>query len=152
MADIDIKLNSCARKPSGGGKRPGVECVGKPSLNRRLFGIISEAVTEALAAWPAEAGPEPLARLVAQALKLRLGEPAAYAGQRSHEVGPIDKDGEKFLSPIQLASRWHIHPETARRMLRRRQLSSVLVARHRLVPVSEVEYFEQQGLIPRQQP
>ena len=151
MDRVGIKLNSCART-SVGGRRPGFDSVREPSLDHGLSEMIRAAVREALAEWPAGAGPEPLVRLVAQALQSRLEKPAASQGQRSHLVGPIDSGGEGFLSPSELAKRWHVHVETARRMLRRRQLSSVLVARHRLVPVSEVERFEREGLVARLQP
>jgi hypothetical protein len=119
---LDLKLDSCAPDAPVGGRRPAFDKLSGPNIDHRLSEMIGAAVREALAAWPAGAGPELLARLVAQALQLRLEKPAGYQG--AQRVGPIAKDGERFLSP---SRRWQIHLESARRMLRRCQLSSVLI-------------------------
>jgi hypothetical protein len=58
-------------------------------------------------------------------------------------------DSQTFLTSAQIASRWGMHEESIRRMLRRRVMGSVLLGRRRLVPISEVELLERQGTVPR---
>jgi hypothetical protein len=58
-------------------------------------------------------------------------------------------DGTKFLTPQQLGSRWSMHEESIRRMIRQRRIESVIIARRRLVPITEVERIEAEGRIAR---
>ena len=58
-------------------------------------------------------------------------------------------DGTKFLTPQQLGSRWSMHEESIRRMIRQRRIESVIIARRRLVPLSEIERIEAEGRIAR---
>ena len=54
---------------------------------------------------------------------------------------------EKFYTPALLAERWHMHPESIRRLLRAKRLRSVLISRRRLVPVEAVLEYERAGEI-----
>ena len=58
-------------------------------------------------------------------------------------------DGTKFLTPQQLGSRWSMHQESIRRMIRQRRIESVIIARRRLVPLSEIERIEAESRIAR---
>jgi len=57
--------------------------------------------------------------------------------------------GSKFLTPKQVAERWGWHTESVRRVLRQRQIESVIISRRRLVPIAEVERLEDEGRISR---
>lgn len=64
--------------------------------------------------------------------------------------GPLDEvafNSDAFFTPSTLANRWHRHTETVRRMLRRRQLPSVVLGRQRLIPREAVLEFERAGFI-----
>lgn len=54
---------------------------------------------------------------------------------------------DAFFTPSTLATRWHRHTESVRRMLRRRQLPSVVLGRQRLIPREAVLEYERAGFI-----
>ena len=54
---------------------------------------------------------------------------------------------DAFFTPSTLAQRWHQHTETVRRMLRRRQLESVVIGRRRLIPARAVLAAEEAGAV-----
>lgn len=54
---------------------------------------------------------------------------------------------DAFFTPATLSRRWHKNIETVRRVLRRRQLPSILIGRQRLIPREAVLAFEQAGFI-----
>ena len=54
---------------------------------------------------------------------------------------------EIFLTPTELARRWHFHPESIRRKIRLRQIASVVIGRRRLIRFSEVLRMETAGEI-----
>lgn len=56
-------------------------------------------------------------------------------------------NSDAFFTPSTLATRWHRHTESVRRMLRRRQLPCVVLGRQRLIPREAVLAFEQAGFI-----
>jgi hypothetical protein len=60
-----------------------------------------------------------------------------------------DGDSSTYMTPCELASRWHWHPESIRRALRGRRLASVIIGRRRLIPISEVRRLETEGLVAR---
>ena len=62
---------------------------------------------------------------------------------------PRKTDGTKFFTPDQIGGRWGWHTESIRRLLRKGQIESVILGRRRLVPISEVERIEAEGLISR---
>jgi len=43
-----------------------------------------------------------------------------------------------FYKSNEVAARWHMHPETIRRMLRRKALASIIIGGRRLIPDFEV--------------
>jgi len=53
----------------------------------------------------------------------------------------------KFLTPRQIAQRWCWHTESVRRMIRRREILSIVIGRRRLVPVVEIERIEADGTV-----
>jgi hypothetical protein len=57
-------------------------------------------------------------------------------------------DDERFLSPAQLTERWPFHVESIRRKIRRGEISSVIIGRRRLIPLSEIHRIEEEGRIP----
>ena len=58
-------------------------------------------------------------------------------------------DGINFFCPSQLAARWGWNPESIRRAIRQGRIGSVIISRRRLVPVSEAERIEAEGLVQR---
>ena len=56
---------------------------------------------------------------------------------------------EPFLTPNDLAHRWHWHPESVRRKIRRREIESIIVARRRLIPLAEIVRIENEGRVTR---
>jgi hypothetical protein len=54
-----------------------------------------------------------------------------------------------FLTPAEAAIRWRFHVETVRLWLRQRKLTSVILARRRLIPLAEIQRIESSGLIQR---
>lgn len=54
---------------------------------------------------------------------------------------------DAFFTPTTLSLVLHMHPESVRRMLRRRQLPSVIIGRRRLIPRDAVLAFVASGLI-----
>ena len=60
---------------------------------------------------------------------------------------PRTKDCLHHLTPAQLARRWHWHPESIRRLLRQRRISSILIGRKRLIPLEEIERVEKDNSI-----
>lgn len=56
---------------------------------------------------------------------------------------------ETYMTPKELAFRWHWHQESVRRLLRERRLASIVVGRRRLVPIAEILRVEQSGFIAR---
>ena len=56
-------------------------------------------------------------------------------------------NSDAFFTPSTLANRWHRHTETVRRMLRRRQLPSVVLGRQRLIPRAAVLAAEEAGAV-----
>jgi excisionase family DNA binding protein len=54
----------------------------------------------------------------------------------------------EFLTPAQVAARWHWHQESVRRWLRQRKIESVQVGRRRLIPVKCLQVVEREGRIP----
>ena len=54
---------------------------------------------------------------------------------------------DAFFTPASLSRRWHKNIETVRRLLRRRQLASIIIGRQRLIPREAVLAFEASGLI-----
>jgi hypothetical protein len=58
---------------------------------------------------------------------------------------------ERYLTSAELAGRWRCHPESVRRKLRARKICSVIIGRHRLIPLSEVLRVEEEGFISCQE-
>jgi excisionase family DNA binding protein len=54
----------------------------------------------------------------------------------------------QFLSAAEVAARWQLHVESVRRLVRRRELPGMYVARHVLVPLSAVMEYEKQNTLP----
>jgi hypothetical protein len=54
---------------------------------------------------------------------------------------------EQFLTPNQLAKRWHWHPESIRRKIRRREIASKIIGRRRLIALEEAMRIESEGSI-----
>ncbi len=55
---------------------------------------------------------------------------------------------DAFFTPATLANRWNRkNSESVRRLLRRRQLPSIIIGRQRLIPREAVLAFEASGLI-----
>lgn len=54
-----------------------------------------------------------------------------------------------MLTVADVAARWQVHPETVRRMMRRRELSAVQIGRVRRVPLKFVVAFELARTIKR---
>ena len=51
-----------------------------------------------------------------------------------------------FFTPKQAATRWYWHPESVRRKIRRGEIATVIIGRRRLIPRSEIERIEREGL------
>jgi len=62
---------------------------------------------------------------------------------------PRKTDGSFCFKPQQIADRWGWHVESVRRAIRQRRFESIIISRRRLVPISEVERIEAEGLISR---
>ena len=62
-------------------------------------------------------------------------------------AGEVAFNSDAFFTPSTLASRWHRHTESVRRLLRRRSLPSIIIGRQRLIPRAAVLAFEANGLI-----
>ena len=58
-------------------------------------------------------------------------------------------DGSKFFTPDQIGGRWAWHTESIRRAIREGRIASVIISRRRLVPISEIERLEAEGMVPR---
>lgn len=58
------------------------------------------------------------------------------------------RSGE-FLTVAELALRWHLSPETVRRMIRDGRIPNVLIGRYHRVAVATVEAFETSGSLAR---
>jgi hypothetical protein len=58
-------------------------------------------------------------------------------------------DGSKFFTPDQAGGRWGWHPESIRRAIRQKRIASIIISRRRLIPISEIERIEAEGLITR---
>jgi len=71
------------------------------------------------------------------------------AMKRREFIAANSTDNRPPFTPTQVAARWSMHVESIRRMLRQRRLASIIIARRRLIPASEVERSETQGLITR---
>src|SRR5262245_5561540 len=63
--------------------------------------------------------------------------------------GECATTGDAFLTPAELAKRWHWHVETIRLWLRKKCMDSVIISRRRLIPISEVQRVESSGLVRR---
>jgi excisionase family DNA binding protein len=57
--------------------------------------------------------------------------------------------GGEFLTVGELALRWHLNPETVRRMIRDGRIPSVLAGRHHRVAAATIAAFETSGSLPR---
>jgi hypothetical protein len=64
-------------------------------------------------------------------------------------VKPPAKTGEaKYLSTAAVAARWHLHPETVRRLVREGRLPRMYIGRRSLVPLAAIVECEQKGWVP----
>ena len=58
-------------------------------------------------------------------------------------------NSDVFFTADEIAKRWHWHPESVRRWIRKGRVASVIIGGRRLVPIVEIEQIEREGLIPR---
>jgi hypothetical protein len=59
----------------------------------------------------------------------------------------INIHSDKFFTPKELAERWRWHPESIRRKIRRREITTVVLGRRRLIPLVEIHKIEENGLV-----
>jgi len=60
--------------------------------------------------------------------------------EKNAKTKPGDVDA--FFDVAQLAQRWHAHPETIRRQIRRGEINTVLIGRRYLIASTEVHQIE----------
>ncbi len=116
----------------------------------RICDSAKDALREAFKAWLDENRAEIL-RLTAEAVATRCRGP----GRPRREQVPEDKPEPKsppqpvFLTPTEVAERWHYHRESVRRLVRQGELVSVRLGGRVRVPLKEVERYEQEGTVDR---
>jgi hypothetical protein len=103
--------------------------------NKQIVEGVRKAPAKAFKAWLEENRTE-IVKLVAESVAVRI-----------HPSRPPEpkqaKLTEQFFTPAQLAERWHLHPVSVLRMIRRGALPCIhLNRRRKLVPVSAVEEYE----------
>ena len=54
-----------------------------------------------------------------------------------------------YLTALELAARWKMHPESLRRMARQRRIETMIIAGRRLFPLAEIERIEAGGRVSR---
>ena len=114
-------MNQTVKRPSPSNRGLG-SGIGSVALSLSLESVASlMKQSRNLKAQPATMG------VAAQGLD---GNDAGTVGMAQHRR-KIATDGRLFLTPAQIAARWGYHEESVRRMLRRRQLGSVLLGRRR---------------------
>jgi len=64
-----------------------------------------------------------------------------------NEKGFLD---DVLFTPSQIAERWHWHPESVRRKIRRGEVASLVIGRRRLVRQFEVERLENEAEVGTQ--
>lgn len=79
---------------------------------------------------------------------LRIARETMLDDERAKREPQHTRSGE-FLTVAELALRWHLNPETVRRMIRDGRIPSVLVGRHHRVAIAAIEAFEASGSLPR---
>lgn len=79
---------------------------------------------------------------------LRVAREAMLDNERTKREQQHTRSGQ-FLTVAELALRWHLNPETVRRMIRDGRVPSVLAGRHHRVAVATIEAFETSGSLPR---
>jgi hypothetical protein len=82
-------------------------------------------------------------------MKIMNNEAGAAGVPETATGAKMDKLDGGLLTPIQLGARWGLHPESVRRMLRRGDVLSTLIGRRRLIPRSEIDRIEADGMIPQ---
>jgi excisionase family DNA binding protein len=88
-------------------------------------------------------GGDPMASGVSAILSRQLSAFIPFGicmekGAKVNKPGDIDA----FLDVAQLSQRWHSHPETIRRLIRRGEINAVLIGRRYLIAATDVHQME----------
>lgn len=106
----------------------------KSLTEQTILGLIERAVTTVLKDWLHENRGE-----ILQVVKETLVEI-----ERAKQSG-IQKEPVGFLTVAELAQRWHLCPETIRRMIRDGRVRSIAAGRHHRIAIGTVQELERRG-------
>jgi excisionase family DNA binding protein len=103
----------------------------KPTADGSLLAVLQSTVSTTLKQWLDDNKVE----------FLRVAREAMLDKERTKPEQQHMRSGH-FLTVAELALRWHLNPETVRRMIRDGRIPSVLAGRHHRVAVATIEAFE----------
>ena len=103
---------------------------------------LQEVVGQALKSWLDENKAE-----VLQALRTTVGENRTPRPAKA----PAVEHEQKFLTTDQIAMRWHLHPESVRRIVREGRLPRIIIGRRIMVPLGAILECEQRSGLPSRQ-
>ena len=107
--------------------------------DEQLLVALQQTVSTALRQWLAENKGE-----VLQMVREAVFESQTAKQERQQQ--PTRRS--EFLTVVEVARRWQLHPESVRRMIRQEGIPAVRVGRHNRVALSALEKFEHGGAVP----
>jgi excisionase family DNA binding protein len=113
------------------------------TANEQVLTALQQVVGATLKNWLDENKAEVIQALRAAVPAPQIPLPPATAAAAG------DKRQPQFLNTTEVAARWQLHVESVRRLVRRRELPGMHVARRVLVPLTAVMEYEKQNTLPK---
>jgi excisionase family DNA binding protein len=129
----------CLLAVSRGKKLPAMNSI----ANGQVLTALQQVVGTTLKNWLDENKADVIQALRAAVAIPQMPPPVA----KTVAVAADDKRQPQFLNTAEVAARWQLHVESVRRLVRRRELPGMHVARRVLVPLSAVMEYEKQNTL-----